>query len=416
MRIHPLANLKLDTLHPPIPMQTSGATAQDLRATNLSTVLHHVLAAPGTATRAAIAASTGSTRATVSRLVDELVSLGIVTESAPKPTSGRGRPAICLNIAPKRVCALGLEVKVDTLKAQLVDLNGSIIAAAESAHTPNATPQETLTALYKLAKLLFKTTPKHMCYVGSALALPGLVSPAGMAYAPNLDWHDLSYEEIAEHLADLAPRLIGNEADLAAFRVATPSPGVFSDTDSFIFLSGEVGVGCGVVLRHRSISGENGWAGEFGHISVVPEGSQCTCGSYGCLETFLGRRALARRAHMDETSEPADVIARALSGDEAASNAIRDAGTALGRALAMVINILDIHTIILGGNLAELADSIEPYCRRELTRFSHHARLEQPNIVTVDNSEDYSVQGAAHRILHDFILNPAGYIAHSLIP
>ncbi|MGO3797352.1 MAG: helix-turn-helix domain-containing protein, partial [Pauljensenia sp.] len=94
---------------------------------NLSLVLSHVLADPGGVSRAAVAAATGITRATVSRLVDELIGAGALSELAPL-NPGRGRPAVPLVPRRGRFVALGLEVNVGSLSARAVDLTGAVLA------------------------------------------------------------------------------------------------------------------------------------------------------------------------------------------------------------------------------------------------------------------------------------------------
>lgn len=413
MLAHPLRHSALNPFHTSQTSQPStGVTAQDLRVANLSMVLRHILTSPGTITRAAIAASTGTTRATISRLVDELVTAGVITESEPTITSTRGRPATCLSPAPNALVALGLEVAVDSLKAHLIDLTGQTLAALHTPRPSTHSPAASLRALRQLAEKLIKHhTPTHAHYIGSALALPGIIAKDSLATAHNLGWTNLTRREISTHLDEYTPRFIANEADLAAYRVAHPRPGVHATTPSFIYISGEVGVGAGIVLHHQQITGTNGWAGEIGHISTMPDGPQCSCGSHGCLEAFLGRRALAHRAGLPSNGTPQAVLSAAQQGDSRAQHALNDGAIALGAALAATVNILDIQHVILGGNLAELAPALIPTATTELLRLSPQARLCPPHITTIDNSSDYSVEGGAYRVLEDFTTFPASYIS-----
>lgn len=412
MRAHALRHCTVppfDGTHSP--RVTSGVTAQDLRATNLSMVLRFVLTSPGSITRAAIAAATGTTRATVSRLVDDLVSRGVITESAPTSTQQRGRPAISLSPTQGTVAALGLEVTVDTLKAHLLDLSGHPLALSQAPRPKDSSPQATLEALRDMAASLM-TTPAlaHTHYIGAALALPGIVTHDRLVRAHNLGWDNIAIQEICTHLGDFAPRFIANEADLAAYRVAHPRPGVPSEFTSFIYVSGEVGVGSGIILNHRQFTGSNGGGGEIGHISVDPHGTKCSCGSQGCVETFLGRKALAIRAGLAADASPRDVIAAALQGNTEAQRALDDGAHALGTALAAMMNILDIPLVILGGNLADLADALVGGATEQMRRLCPQARLVPTRITTIQGSTDFSVEGAASRLLEDFVSSPATYI------
>ena len=105
----------------------AGVKAESLRALNLSLALRHILAAPGEISRSGISQATGITRATISRLVDELINAGLVLELEPS-IGGRGRPANRLTPAPGRAVALGLEVNISALDAVIIDLSGDEIA------------------------------------------------------------------------------------------------------------------------------------------------------------------------------------------------------------------------------------------------------------------------------------------------
>ena len=204
-------------------------------------------------------------------------------------------------------------------------------------------------------------------FLGSGLALPGLVSPDSLALAPNLGWRDIPLAELLAPVADLDPVLVANEADLAAFAVAHPLPGVPSGPSSFVLVSGEVGIGAGIVIDHRMLTGAHGWSGEIGHICVDPAGPVCSCGATGCLESYLGRRAFIRRAGLPADSGPADVVRAAREGSTEARRALDEGGAALGRALAAVINTVDIPLVVLGGNVAEVGEELLPAARREMS-------------------------------------------------
>ena len=134
---------------------------------------------------------------------------------------------------------------------------------------------------------------------GVAVALPGLVEAqtGTLLRAPNLGWSGIPVaDEIAARLPglqDLAVRA-DNEANLAA--LAEHWQGVARDLENFVCVFGEVGVGGGIFIDGELFRGAHGFGGEFGHITVDPSGPPCKCGSSGCLETFVGLEAIARRA------------------------------------------------------------------------------------------------------------------------
>ncbi|MBF0950077.1 MAG: MarR family transcriptional regulator, partial [Actinomyces sp.] len=172
----------------------SGATNQNLRAHNLSLALRHILANPGAINRAGIAAQTGISRATMSRLVDELIATGLVEESDDKlSTGGRGRPTSVLSPASGTVIALGLQVNISVLGAYLVDLSGNVLARETlEGDFSGSDPQATLRKLARMGRrVLREGREEGTTFLGSALALPGLVSGDTLVTAPNLGWKNI---------------------------------------------------------------------------------------------------------------------------------------------------------------------------------------------------------------------------------
>ena len=386
----------------------SGATNQNLRAHNLSLALRHILANPGAINRAGIAAQTGISRATMSRLVDELIATGLVEESDDKlSTGGRGRPTSVLSPASGTVIALGLQVNISVLGAYLVDLSGNVLARETlEGDFSGSDPQATLRKLARMGRrVLHAGREEGTVFLGSALALPGLVSGDTLVTAPNLGWKNIPFDELTHPLHDLHVTLIANEADLAAFAVAHPRPGVPEGPASFIYVSGEVGIGGGLVINHQPLSGAHGWSGEIGHICVEPQGNVCSCGARGCLETIAGLKALCRAAGLEDESSARELTQ--LAGHSAkAQDALANAGHALGQALAGVVNTVDISQVYLGGLVAETALYLLPTLHEELETRVLQAPWYAPAIDILPSSEDLSLRGGAFQILERILDDP----------
>lgn len=386
----------------------SGATNQNLRAHNLSLALRHILANPGAINRAGIAAQTGISRATMSRLVDELIATGLVEESDDKlSTGGRGRPTSVLSPASGTVIALGLQVNISVLGAYLVDLSGNVLARETlEGDFSGSDPQATLRKLARMGRrVLREGREEGTTFLGSALALPGLVSGDTLVTAPNLGWKNIPFDELTHPLHDLHVTLIANEADLAAFAVAHPRPGVPEGPASFIYVSGEVGIGGGLVINHQPLGGAHGWSGEIGHICVEPQGNVCSCGARGCLETIAGLKALCRAAGLGDGASARELTQ--LAGHSAkAQDALANAGHALGQALAGVVNTVDISQVYLGGLVAETAPYLLPTLHEELETRVLQAPWYAPAIDILPSSEDLSLRGGAFQILERILDDP----------
>ena len=386
----------------------SGATNQSLRAHNLSLALRHILANPGAINRAGIAAQTGISRATMSRLVDELIASSLVEESEDKLSTGqRGRPTSVLSPTSGKVIALGLQVNVSVLGAYLVDLSGTVLAhECVSGDFSGADPTSTLRKLARIARrVLREGSSAGALFLGSSLALPGLFSADTLTIAPNLGWRNIPRKELLRPLHDLDVTLVANEADLAAYAVAYPRPGVPEGPDSFIYVSGEVGIGGGLIVNHQPLSGAHGWSGEIGHICVEPEGAICSCGARGCLETVAGLKALGHAAGLGDNASTREILQHAGHSSRA-QDAMTHAGHALGQALSAVVNTVDISQVYLGCLVAEIAPYLLPSLHEELATRVLQAPWQTPQIDILPHSEDLSLRGGAHRVLELTVDDP----------
>lgn len=340
---------------------TDGPVRQaSLREHNLGLVLRHAANAARPPSRADIAAATSLTRATVSALVDDLIAGGLLTEVEPAPRAGAGRPAAGLVLSASGPAGLGLEINVDYLAACVVDLAGTVRHRdVRHADQRPGRPDEVLAEVARLAADAHAHAAREgLVVAGAALAVPGLVTPDGVVrLAPNLGWRDVDVPAgVASGLAGSGELALSvdNEANLAALGELHAGP---AGPASFLYVSGEIGIGAGIVLHGALFRGARGWSGELGHVAVRPDGPACRCGARGCLEQYAGQEAILRAASAGDTD---DLKARAESGDPAALSALTAAGEALGVAVAGVVNLLDVEAVVLGGIYAPLAPWICP--------------------------------------------------------
>jgi len=333
-----------------------------VRRANLGVVLQQI-AGGEPRSRARVAAETGLTRGTVSSLVGELIELDLLRETGDDQRSGRaGRPGQTLELGD-RIVAIGLEVNVDYLAVCVEDLTGTI-RYERRVHTDNrrSSPGPVLNRLARMAeKALAAIEAENLVPVGAAVALPGLVEAqtGTLLRAPNLGWSEIPVaQELAARLPDLPVR-VDNEANLAA--LAEHWQGAARDLENFVYVFGEVGVGGGIFIDGELFRGAHGYGGEFGHITVDPEGPLCKCGSTGCLETYVGQEALARRAGIAvgeggrTRNVVGELVRRAENGDPAVIGSLSEAGRYLGIGLASAVNLFDVGVVVLGGCFGPLA-------------------------------------------------------------
>ncbi|MDR3359501.1 MAG: ROK family transcriptional regulator [Bifidobacteriaceae bacterium] len=348
------------------------ANQASLRRHNLAIVYQLIARSAEPLSRAELSERAGVTRATASSLVDQLVA-GRLVEELDARTSGRaGRPATPVRLARGTVAGLGLEINVDYLGARAVDLAGVTLAERiESADLAGADPGAAIGALAELARRVKRSlNARGTRLTGATLAVAGAVDRASgrLRAAPNLGWRDVDLGRALRARLRLGPLNVDNEAALAA-RAELAAWG--DPAASFVYVSGGIGIGAGIVRAGALDAGAHGWAGEIGHVTVDPTGPACACGSNGCLEQYAGRRAVlaAIGAGTRAATGTADGVARrAAAGDQPTLAALETAGRALGLALGAALNFADVGTVVLGGDFADLAAFLRPPLEAELAR------------------------------------------------
>jgi predicted NBD/HSP70 family sugar kinase len=402
----------------------TAARQANLRDHNLAVALSYVAHSAEPVSRADIAAASGLTRATASSLVEALLHASLVRELEPGPRSGAGRPAAGLVLAPEGAGGLGLEINVDYLAACVLDLTGAVRhRVVVQQDQRGRTPARTFADLADLVGgALAAATAVGVPVRGAALALPGLVDARRglLRTAPNLGWTDVDVLDLLRDgpLPAGLPVTVDNEANLAA--LGELYGGGAGGAESFVHISGEVGIGAGIVLDRRLFRGTHGWGGEIGHVPVRPDGRPCHCGARGCLETVAGQDAIARAAGVRRTdgvpgtdgarSGASGIVELARAGRPAALTALAEAGEALGTALAGVVNLLDVDTLVLGGLYSTLAPWIAPPVEVEIARRVLANRWSPVSVVVSALGRDAAVLGAAGAVLQDQLDNPAALV------
>jgi len=234
--------------------------------------------------------------------------------------------------------------------------------------------------------------------------VPGLVDAEGeLAVAPNLGWSDVPIARLLDEALERPPYVVRveNEANLGA--VAELVDGAGRGLRDFVYVSGEIGIGAGVVLGGELFRGASGFAGEFGHLTIDPFGPPCGCGGRGCLERLAGQDALLRLAGWDPRMRcegarpewPGSMLAEsAREGHARTLEALNQVGHTLGIAIASLANLLDPEAVLLGGYLAPLAEWLRPPIEAELETRALAGRRMRCRVLPARLGGEAAVRGA----------------------
>jgi len=392
-----------------------------VRRSNLSLVLRHV-STHGPCSRSAVAVATGLNKTTVTSLVSELQARGLVKETGPQYAGSVGRPSVALVLDGSRVGALGVEVNVDYIAAIATDLAGRVLIDRRIGFDAMGSgPERSLDELVRVIERTVADLDRlGIALAGITVAVPGLIdtTTGTVVVAPNLGWHGVAVAERLSH-ADIhgdIPVTVDNDANLAA--LAEYTSGVAAGTSDLVYLTGEVGVGGGVISGGRLLGGADGFAGEVGHVMVDPSGERCRCGRVGCWETKVGLAALVRMATPDRAygtdsqvvRDPeerlAEIEQRRAEGDPRVDAAAAEVGRWLGVGAAMLVNLFNPRVIVLGGYFARLADRIIPAAEQELARVGMTGAVRRCRFAASDLGFGAASRGAAGVVVERALSDP----------
>jgi len=383
-----------------------------LRRSNLSTVLR-LLHSGGSATRAELTALTGLNRSTVAALVRELSDHGLVTEGEAVATGAPGRPSPMISVRTDRLAVLAVDIKVDSVAVATMTLGGTRLGQQRVRRDRrDTTVDDTLDVLEELARASLDALPRQHRLIGIGIAAAGLVRhPDGMVeLGPNLGWSLVPIGELLKkRLRRRVPVTVGNDGDTGA--LAERVHGAGRGVEHLIYLSGEIGVGGGIISAGRPLTGSMGYAGEVGHMTIDADGDRCGCGSTGCWELLIGERAVLRATgRLEGGGQDAltEVLVAAADGEPEALRGLAEIGRWTGIGLASLVNMFDPQRIVLGGLHAELHPFLVDAAISELRSRSMVAIRSGAEIVPAAFGIDSSLVGAGEAALQPLLDDPAG--------
>ena len=392
----------------------AGTNQEDVRRHNLGTLLGLVHGA-GRISRSDLTALMGLNRSTIGGLVTELETVGLAAQSkAERARVGAGRPSVDVVPGPRAV-VLAADIRVDGLSVARIGLGGVVQARATGPVPAGHDPEVTADSVVELMRLVLKDVDPAVPVVGVGAAVPGVVRAEDgfVRLAPNLGWRDVPFGDLlAARVGGGLRPVLGNDADLGA--VAEHLRGAGRNVDDLVYLSGEVGVGAGVVVAGRPLVGAGGYAGEIGHVPFVPDGKLCHCGARGCWETEVGGVAIAEAVGCPPDRIPS--LGEFLDGIHEASPELRAVAWHLGRGLAGMVNLLNPRVIVLGGYLRPLLPLVQSDVESALDEHSLAAPREHARIMLPGLGADSVLVGASELAFGALLQDPVGTLHASYAP
>jgi predicted NBD/HSP70 family sugar kinase len=371
------------------------ATHAQTRAHNAALVLR-ALYDLGPISRADIARLTGLTRTSVGDLVADLERDGLAEDVGRGPSTGGKQPTlVALKDDARTVITLDLGER--TFTAALANLRGEL-TTKRTRDLEGRDGQAAIDLVHELIDDVRREATSPILGIG--VGTPGVVDADGtIRWAVNLAWQDLPLAQIIEERHQL-PAVVANDSRAAA--LATYLFGGDERPQNLVVIKVGRGVGAGLILRDQLFGGDGDGAGEVGHVVVDPDGIQCHCGRFGCLETVASAPAVLRAAAAagaTGVTTLAELVDRTTARDDRVLPLVLAAGRAIGAAIAGLTGALDVRHITIVGSVTALGEPWFEAIREEAGRRSLGPLARETQIIDGGTGEDVTLLGACALLL-----------------
>ncbi len=378
--------------------------------------------------RADIARKLSLSRSTASKIVDNLLETKLIAEIGTAKSSG-GRKPILLEFQDDARGILGVDLGASHITVVLTDMRGKVMALLERDHPVRMDPDGSRSIVMEMCDSLLaaQKSPKNWL-LSVGVAVPSPVDPLQPRHLSEVvipAWQGRSgIEQLESHFR--VPVFLDNDANLGA--LAEFWWGAGRNKQNFIYIKISTGIGAGYVLNGEIYRGAKGVAGEFGHLSLDPEGELCVCGLRGCLATKATIPAMIKRTKSLLKEFPSSAMIRseitqqsiadaAINGDPLAERVIKEVAGSLGTAIVGWLNLMNPELVVVGSGSAHIDNLVLPIVRQKVSKHT----LIQSAAAEIQSSQ-FGIQGVAlgaatlvidrmmvdpQFILHDFTVENA---------
>jgi predicted NBD/HSP70 family sugar kinase len=320
--------------------------------------------------RAKVSKELGLSRTTLTIVVKDLIENKILEETGRgDSTREGGKKPILLNFREDLGFIIGITVGIKKIKVTLGNIKARFLNELETDRTAEENPYETLKKISGLIKKLdvYKTGK----ILGIGIGIPGIIDHINgiVKFSPNLKgWENIRVKKYIEDEFPGTSCYIDRETNLQIFAEKW-----FGQINSknFITIETGIGIGIGIIINDMIYRGNNDAAGEFGHTTIVHQGSECHCGNYGCWETVATVRSFINKAkngiekgirttltgyYIDGNLTFESIVNSYRNGDEFSKELLEEYAYWLGVGIANIVNVFDPELIIIYGSASQLGD------------------------------------------------------------
>ena len=346
----------------------------------------------GALSRAELSERVGMSRTSLSEITATLLKQGsiVVVDTDAAHRRGSGRPAERLALDPASGQYLGVDFGHRRVHVAVANASHEIMASGLQPYDDGTNWATRISLAFDLVDRL---SGEHGLHFGALQAVGiGVPGPyaGNQASGPRVTWKPHAEpDDVATEFAMRfgAPVMVDNNTRLAALAEAVSNPEPVSD---LVYVRLSDGVGGGLVVAGRLVTGARGFAGELGHVTADPSGVECRCGKRGCLETVASVPAILaacreRGVDLDSLEDLAGAVGK---GDPIVEAVLRDVGSALGRVLGTAAMTLDPDQVVVGGEVVHVAPVIVEQAAAALRYELYSIPAAKPIVVRVGRLRD----------------------------
>ncbi len=382
---------------------------------NMATVLEKIQQNNGIS-RAQIAKETGLTAATVTNLVTELLSDGVIKEFKTGVSTGGRRPIILKMNADKYAIA-SVYISPDKIEFMLLNLLAEEIYYTDINYSKSNTVEECMDFIvqqYNSVKTGFKRK-----IIGVSVGMHGLVDTlSGISvFAPNLGWHNVEIKKMLSDKID-APIFVDN--DVRLMTLGEVWFGIAKNVSDMVYLYIGNGIGSSIIVNKEVYGGCSSGAGEIGHFSIDPNGPLCTCGNRGCLQSFANTSAIRQyikdaadacltqniKTSLTQSSTTDALVQAQKNGDCAADLVFEKEASYLAVAIGNIINMINPEMIVIDSSINKFSELIIPYIKKHLPNRSMKYQRDMCSIKYSDLGKKAVLKGGAALVLTKVYQHP----------
>ena len=370
--------------------------------------------------RVEIAQQLGLTTATITGMVNPMISSGLLRETVTpaEQNKGAGRPRMMLEFVSETHYICGVDTGPYRTNYILTDLRGNTIAARHT-DQPLGEYQVTLERLAReIPEFLAEAGVPKEKILGVGICLPGMIDGSADKI------YDIFHDGWTEHSIsmELGERLglkVEVENNVRARAISADLFDRMVKAEPFAYFFVSFGIACQMIIDGKALYGQSAAAGEIGHTVVQRNGPVCpTCGNRGCLEALTGERAILQQCR-NIMATPMPTILRELCqnpkmltmdqvltaqemGDKAVCNVIEDAIEYLGIALANTINLISPRVIVLEGRILSTLKNQERMLRT-VEQYMFHIHAGNIDFTFLPYDPDRGARAAASVVVKEFL-------------